>query len=156
MISIFFFNLGLSHANLQAPKRQKIETSTVPSKLEINTFPSSYQLTTNPYKRPVNYQWWNTESTTFATPPSIQSLTTAPVRKSRPTFHLRNSVSFQTIPPASFSDRRTLTSGTPNYDVVESLQPPLEDLLIISFEPTRKSMGSKETKSTGISFSKIS
>lgn len=63
-------------------------------------------------------------------------------------------MSFQTIPPGSFTDRRTLTSEPPNYDatVIESLQPPLEDLLIISFEPTRKSMGSTETKKTGILF----
>lgn len=111
-------------------------------------------MTTNSYRRPVNYQWWNTESTPVTIPPTVQSITTPPPRKSRPAFYLRNSVSFQTMPPGSFTDRRTLTSEPPNYDVtvIDSLQPPLEDFLIISFEPTRKSMGSKEIKKTGIRF----
>lgn len=75
--------------------------------------------------------------------PLSQAVAIPGSRRSRPAFYLRNAVSF---PPDSLTDRRTLTSETPNFAVseVENLNPPIEDLLIISFEPTRKSTGVSE------------
>ncbi|XP_054706483.1 uncharacterized protein LOC129216298 [Uloborus diversus] len=79
--------------------------------------------------------------------PATTSSTTqiSPRRSRQHEFHFRNSVSFQTIPPSSFSDRRSLSSSTiPSQPLVHESPTKRskilkENNLIFSFEPTRRS-----------------
>ncbi|XP_035208610.1 flocculation protein FLO11-like [Stegodyphus dumicola] len=78
-----------------------------------------------------------TPSTTFKKPRQQQS------------FHFRNSVSFQTMPPSAFSDRRSL-SGEITTEISElsstsKIRMPEEVEYIFRFEPTRKSMNNKNS-----------
>lgn len=136
---------GLSHVNLQAPKQETTKTTTIPSIRDFSNQPKK-QFTSVSFRRPTHQQQQITTPYKNLISSALPILSTTPSsRRSRPGFYLRNSVSFQTIPPGSLTDRRTLSTEAPILlnSTVKRLQPPLEDLLIISFEPTRKTSGMK-------------
>ncbi|KFM64215.1 hypothetical protein X975_24608, partial [Stegodyphus mimosarum] len=94
-----------------------------------------------------------TNSATTTAIPKTPSTTSRKPRQQQG-FHFRNSVSFQTMPPSAFSDRRSL-SGDTTTEISEhfstsKIRMPEEVEFIFRFEPTRKSLTNKHSHKVAI------